>query len=193
VYGLREVTAGGSRETDKPNPVGEYAMSCLGRERMFEHFSSALGIPVVLLRLNYACDLRYGVLVDIAERIWRDQPVDLAMSWFNTLWQADANAYTLLSLELATSPASHLNMTGAATLNVRDVALKLAEKLGKQVRFTGEETTSALLNDATHSFDLYGKPSVNEDELIGMVAAWIRRGGGTLGKPTHFESRDGEF
>lgn len=193
VYGLRHIAAGGSRETDAPNPVGEYAMSCLGRERMFEHFSTTLNLPVALIRLNYACDLRYGVLVDIARKVWNGEPVDLGMAWFNTIWQGDANAYSLLALEMASSPASKLNLTGAATLRVREMALRFSECFGKPVQFSGEEGASALLNDASSCFERFGPPTMNEEELIEHVAAWISKGGALLNKPTHFESRDGKF
>jgi hypothetical protein len=193
IYGLRDVATGGSRESDQPNPVGEYAMSCLGRERIFEHFSATLNIPTTLIRLNYACDLRYGVLVDVAQRIRHDESVDLSMSWFNTMWQGDANAYSLLSLGIAEIPAKPLNLTGVVTLRVRDVALQLGERLGKQVSFTGTESPHALINDASQCMELFGPPGVNESQLICMVAAWTMQGGPMLGKPTHFESRDGKF
>ncbi len=193
VYGMRNLAEGGSRESDAPNPVGEYAMSCLGRERMFEHFSATSNIPVTLIRLNYACDLRYGVMVDIARKVWNDEPVDIRMAWFNTLWQGDANAYSLLALEMASSPAAKLNVTGAATLRVRDVAEQFGKRFGKRVRFTGDESPTALLNDASRCFEHFGPPTMNEEQLLEQVAAWISQGGSLLNKPTHFESRDGKF
>jgi len=193
IYGLRNVAEGGSREGDAPHPVGEYAMSCLGRERMFEHFSATLKIPVTLIRLNYACDLRYGVMVDIASKVWNDEPVDIRMAWFNTMWQGDANAYSLLALDMASSPAAKLNLTGAATLRVKDVAEQFGERFGKAVRFTGEESPSALLNDASLCFERFDPPTMNEEQLVEQVAAWISQGGSLLNKPTHFESRDGKF
>ncbi|MFM8468765.1 MAG: NAD-dependent epimerase/dehydratase family protein [Limisphaerales bacterium] len=193
VYGLVSVTSGGSVETDAPQPVGEYAMSCLGRERMFEHFSRTLGIPVVLLRLNYACELRYGVLVDIAKKIWTGQPVDLGMGWFNCLWQGDANAQVLQSLALTTSPPSILNLTGPELLRVRDVAEKLAHRMNRPVTFAGVAGESALLNNARQALTRFGPPRVPADELLGWVADWVKRGGADFGKPTHFESRTGRF
>lgn len=193
IYGLRPVDTGGAKESDAPNPLGEYAMSCLGRERMFEHFSITLGIPVVLIRLNYACDLRYGVMVDIAQKVWRGEPVDISMSWFNTIWQGDANAYSLLALDLASSPATHLNLTGPATLRVRDVAERFARRWQKRVSFTGAEAPDALLNDASFCFEKFGPPQLSEDELLIKVAEWIEQDGELLDKPTHFESRDGSF
>lgn len=193
VYGLVPISKGGSAEPDVPNPIGEYAMSCLGRERMFEHFSRTEKIPMTLLRLNYACELRYGVLVDLAQQIASGQPVDLGMSWFNILWQADANAMTLQSFDHVSTPPFVLNLTGPEILNVREVSQRLAKRMGKSVSFTGNETSSALLNNAALSFRLFGKPRVSAGQLIDGVADWIARGGATLNKPTHFESRDGKF
>lgn len=193
VYGLRHIDEGGACETDKLNPVGEYAMSCLGRERMFEYFSAVLGIPVVLIRLNYACDLRYGVMVDIAQKVKRGEPVDLSMSWFNTIWQGDANRYSLLALDLASSPACALNLTGTATLRVRDVAQAFADHWQKPVVFTGVESPHALLNDASLCFEKFSPPQMSEGQLIAQVAQWMDQGGELLGKPTHFESKDGKF
>ena len=193
VYGLTPVSGGGSIETDTPQPVGEYAMSCLGRERMFEHFSRTLGIPVVLLRLNYACELRYGVLVDLARRIWTGQPVDLGMGWFNCLWQGDANALTLQALALTATPPRVLNLTGPEMLNVRGVAEQLARRMNRPVTFTGTEGQAALLNNAAVALTRFGPPRVPAAELIEWVADWVMRGGMDLGKPTHFESRDGRF
>ena len=193
VYGLRHVDSGGSKEGDRPEPRGEYAMSCLGRERMFEHFSAALGIPVVLIRLNYTCDLRYGVLVDIARKVWLGEPVDTGMSWFNTIWQGDANAYSLLALDLAAAPAAVLNLTGAATLNVGEIAQRFGHRWQKAVVLTGDPSPEALLNDASKCFERFGPPRVSEDQLIVQVAEWMEKGGELLGKPTHFESKDGRF
>ncbi len=193
VYGLTPVSGGGSIETDIPQPVGEYAMSCLGRERLFEHFSRTLGIPVVLLRLNYACELRYGVLVDLARRIWTGQPVDVGMGWFNCLWQGDANAMTLQSFALARTPPHVLNLTGPELLSVRTVAEQLGHRMHRPVNFTGSEGQSALLNHAGEALRRFGPPRVAAAELIGWAADWVMQGGVDLGKPTHFESRDGRF
>ncbi len=193
VYGLVPITKGGSVETDKPNPVGEYAMSCLGRERMFEHFSSTLNIPIAIVRLNYACEMRYGVLVDLAQKIQAGQEIDLGMGWLNTLWQGDANSYTLQCFDHVATPPFYLNMTGPELLNVREICEKLAVLLGKEPLFTGTATETALLNNANRSFSLFGRPRVQSDQLLKWVADWISRGGSSLGKPTHFESRDGKF
>jgi nucleoside-diphosphate-sugar epimerase len=193
VYGLVPVARGGSVETDPPNPIGEYAMSCLGRERMFEHFSRALKTPLLLLRLNYACELRYGVLVDLAQQIAAGKSIDLGMGWFNVIWQGDANAMTLQALDHVTSPATLLNMTGPELLNVRETCEKLARHMGRKVSFNGRESDNALLNNSSRAFSLFGKPRFTAEKLIERVADWVEQGGSTLGKPTHFESRDGKF
>jgi nucleoside-diphosphate-sugar epimerase len=193
VYGLSPVSAGGSKESDPPQPVGEYAMSCLGRERIFEHFSRTLGLPLTILRLNYACDLRYGVLVDLARNVWDNQPVDLGMGYFNTIWQGDANALTLAAFRRAKSPPWVLNLTGPELLSVRLVCERLGRRWNKPVQFVGTEGDSALLSNSQRCLELLGKPRVSAEELIEWVAEWIERGGRQLGKPTHFESRDGKF
>jgi nucleoside-diphosphate-sugar epimerase len=183
----------GSLETDSPSPVGEYAMSCLGRERLFEHFSRTRGTRVALLRLNYACDLRYGVIVDLAQKILAGTPVDLGMSWFNTLWQGDANAMTLRCFEHAASPPRVLNLTGPEVLNVRETCETLGKLLGRKPAFTGKPSPAALLSDAGRALSLFGQPRVSAKELIAWVSSWLLQGGKTLNKPTHFEARDGRF
>jgi nucleoside-diphosphate-sugar epimerase len=193
VYGLTPATGGGSREGNLPQPVGEYAMSCLGRERVFEHFSRAHGTCVSLIRLNYACDLRYGVLVDLALKVRRGEPVDLGMGWFNVIWQGDANAMALASLRHVSAPPQVLNVTGPERLRVRDVCERLGALLGKPPVFAGTEADTALLSDATLAFELFGRPSVRAEQLIEWVADWIQRDLPLLNKPTHFESRDGRF
>jgi len=193
VYGLVPVTGGGSRETDPPAPVGEYAMSCLGRERIFEHFSRTRGTPVALIRLNYACDLRYGVLVDLAQKVAGGRPVDLAIGAFNTIWQGDANAVTLRCFDHAATPPFVINLTGPETLFVREACERLGSLLGKKPVFAGAEQTTALLSNSKRCIELFGPPSMKACELIPRVAQWIGNSGPTLNKPTHFESRDGKF
>ncbi len=193
VYGLVLATGGGSLETDTPAPIGEYAMSCLGRERMFEHFSRTLGTRAALLRLNYACDLRYGVLVDLAQKILSGAPVDLGMSCFNTIWQGDANAMTLGCFDHVASPPLLLNLTGPELLNVRETCEKLGRLLGRKPVFVGAESPTALLSNARQAVGLFGPPRVSADQLIAWVASWLLQGGQTLNKPTHFEARDGRF
>jgi len=193
VYGLVAVSGGGSREDDAPNPVGEYAMSCLGRERIFEHFSRTLGIPMALIRLNYAAELRYGVLVDLAQRVWREEPVDLGMGYFNILWQGDANAMSLQAFDAVAVPPAAINVTGPELLSVRWAAERLGERMHKAPRFVGTEGSSALLSNARPALDRFGAPRVPAEQLLHWVAEWIIRCGPTLGKPTHFESREGTF
>jgi nucleoside-diphosphate-sugar epimerase len=193
VYPFRAVEAGGSVESDAPAPVGEYAQSCLGRERVFEYHSRQQGPSCLLFRLNYAVDLRYGVLVDVARKVWSGAPVELGVPAFNAIWQRDANSYALRSLELAAAPPRILNITGPETILVRDAALWFARRFGRDCRFTGQEGRTALLSDASACHQLLGRPSVAAAELMEMVAAWIERGGAMLDKPTHFEVADGRF
>jgi nucleoside-diphosphate-sugar epimerase len=193
VYGLSPVTRGGSREEDALNPAGEYAMSCVGRERMFEHFSRTSGMKVVLLRLNYATELRYGVLVDIAERVYSARPVPLAMGHLNAIWQGDACAMSLQALAHASSPPFVLNIAGPELLSVRSVAGDFGARLQKPVLFEGTESADALLSDARRAYELFGYPRVTAGQMISWIAGWIARRGETLGKPTHFEERTGRF
>jgi nucleoside-diphosphate-sugar epimerase len=193
VYPMVPVWSGGSSEGDAVGPVGEYAMSCLGRERIFEHFSRELNVPVVLLRLNYAVEMRYGVLVDMARRVAAGEPIDLAMGNVNVIWQADANAVAIQSLAHASVPPLILNLTGPETLSVRAVCQALGRRLGCEPVFAGSESGSAYLNNAQHCQRLFGYPRISAEQLIDWTAAWVKRGGASLGKPTHFETRDGKF
>jgi nucleoside-diphosphate-sugar epimerase len=193
VYGLVPVASGGSRETDPTAPVGEYAMSCLARERIFEYFCQRDQTPTTLIRLNYAVEQRYGVLVDLADRIMRDEPIDLAMGHVNVIWQGDACNAIIASLADCRCPAHILNIAGPEVLSVRWLAEQLADRLGKQARFSGTEGTDALLNNAQASHAKHGPPQVKVDQLLQWTAEWVRRRGPLLGKPTHFESRSGRF
>jgi NAD dependent epimerase/dehydratase family len=193
VYGLVPVVRGGSKETDPPNPVGEYAMSCLGRERILEHLGQTMGIPMALIRLNYAVEMRYGVLVDLARKVLAGTPIDLAMGYFNVIWQAEANAIALRAFDHAASPPMLLNVTGPEILAVRQVAERFGERFGRSPRFQGEEAPDALLNDAALCQRLFGPPRIGAARLIELTADWLERGGQTLDKPTRFESRDGRF
>lgn len=193
VYPLSPVKRGGPVESDPPGPVGEYAMSCLGRERLFTHFSQTLGIPVALIRLNYANEMRYGVLVDLAQKIMVGQPIDLTMGHFNVIWQGDSNAMTLQAFDGAASPPLVVNVTGLQTLSVRSVAEQLGRLLDRPVQFTGTEAADALLSDARLACRLFGAPHVGKEQMLRWVADWQLRGGPTHGKPTHFETRDGKF
>ena len=193
VYGLTPVSGGGSVETDSLNPTGEYAMSCLGRERVFEHFSRTHGTPMSIIRLNYACELRYGVLVDLATKIKDGQPIDVTMGSFNVIWQGDANAHALASLADCDSPPFAINVTGSEALSVRTISEQLAERMNLPVSFVGEESQSALLNNASISHSRYGLPEISVSELLNNVVEWVKRNGESLGKPTGFEVRDGKF
>ncbi|TWU18304.1 hypothetical protein Poly21_04660 [Allorhodopirellula heiligendammensis] len=176
-----------------PAPVGEYAQSCLGRERVFQYASNVWGTPVCLYRLNYAIDLRYGVLHDIATRIWHDQPVDNSSPAFNIIWQGDANQQALRCLSHCTTPANILNVTGPETLFTEDVARQLGELLKKPVRFSSTPGETSYLSDSSQAVKLFGRPSVTAEQLIRWQAHWIKSGGRSLGKPTHFEVSDGAY
>ena len=193
VYPLVPVKSGGSKETDRPDPVGEYAQSCLGRERMFEYGSNKYKTPVSLIRLNYSVELRYGVLVDIALKVKNSQPVDLDMGYFNVIWQGDLNDVVLRSLEHAASPAWILNITGAEILSVREVAKEFGKLFGVNVTFTGTEAQTALLNNSQAAHKLFGPPRVGVGLINQWIAEWMKEEGRLLGKPTHFEVRDGKY
>lgn len=193
VYGLTPVSQEGSRECDPLNPMGEYAMSCLGRERIFEHFSRTNNIPMAILRLNYATELRYGVLVDIAQRVQAGEAVPLAMGYLNAIWQGDACDMSLQSLPHASVPPLVVNIAGPELLSVRKVAQEFAERLGRSVRFEGVEASDALLSNAQRAYQLFGHPRVSVAEMTSWIADWVSRRGATLAKPTHFEERAGRF
>ena len=193
VYPFVPTSSGGADEATPPAPVGEYAQSCLGRERMFEYVASKHGTRVLLVRLNYATDLRYGVLLDIAQKVYRGEPVDVSMSSVNTIWQGDANAVLLRAFELCDNPPYVLNVTGPEAISVREAALWFAGRLGRTARFVGAESEVALLSDASRCHALYGRPRVPLDTLLEWTAAWVRREMPTLDKPTHFETQDGRF
>ena len=193
VYGLSPVTHGGSREDDPLNPVGEYAQSCLGRERMFEHFSRQWEIPTAILRLNYAVELRYGVLMDIAQKVHAGQPIDLSMGNFNALWQGDANAMALQAFDHVANPPCVLNLAGPELLSVRQLGEEFGRLLGVPVQFEGDEAPDALLSNGQRAHRLFGYPRVPTEQLLRWIAEWLQRGGPTHGKPTHFEVRDGKY
>ncbi|MEV4009378.1 NAD-dependent epimerase/dehydratase family protein [Nonomuraea angiospora] len=193
VYPLVPVTSGGSTEDSPTGPVGDYAMSCLGRERVLTHFSETYGTPLSLVRLNYAVELRYGVLVDLAQKVLAGEPVDLSTGQVNVVWQGYANEVTLRSLALAAAPPYILNVTGPELLSVRRIALDLGAALGKEPVFTGEEAPTALLSNAGRCHRLFGYPELTPAELIEHTARWVADGGPLLGKPTKFERRDGRF
>ncbi len=187
------IGARAATEQTPPSPVGEYAQSVLGRERVFEYYSGRDGTPVALIRLNYAIDLRYGVLLDIGQRVFAGRPVPLAMGAVNVIWQRDANSVCLRALGLAASPPLVLNVTGAEALQVRWIASRFAVIFGTEACFEGTEAPTALLSDSSLCCSLIGSPATGAEEMISMTAEWIRDGGATLNKPTHFEVRDGAF
>lgn len=193
VYPLVKAADGGCDESVKPAPIGDYAQSALGRERVFGYGSRVFGTPVCLYRLNYAVDLRYGVLHDIAQTILAGRPVDLSASHFNAIWQGDANRQALLCLKLASSPAVPVNITGPETVSVKYAATLLAEHLGKNVSFQGEPGGAVYLNNASFATEKFGYPSMSMHELIRRQAAWLKKGGRSLGKPTHFEVTTGTY
>ena len=174
-------------------PVGEYAQSCLGRERIFSYWTEKTGSPLTLVRLNYAAELRYGVLLDIAQKVHAGEPVDLATGNFNCIWQGDANSIVIRALEIAGSPPAVLNLTGPETLSVRRVARQFGDLLGMEVTYSGEEAPTALLSNAGFCFRRFGYPRVPAQQIIEWTAHWVKIGGPTLNKPTHFETRDGKF
>jgi len=183
----------GCTEQTPPSPAGEYAQSVLGRERIFEYYSNRDGTPVALIRLNYAVDLRYGVLLDIGRRVWERRPVPLAMGRVNLIWQGDANSMILRALSLASAPPIILNVTGPETLRVRWIAEHFGAIFGTDPQFEGSENETALLSDSSLSCRILGPPSVTALPLIQWQAEWIRAGLPILDKPTHFEVRDGAF
>ncbi len=193
VYPLVPVDSPAPTEDDPPAPVGEYAQSCLGRERVIEFVSRQDAMPALILRLNYAVDLRYGTLVDIARRVFAGEAVDLAMGFFNAIWQGDANSYALRSLELCSTPPAILNVTGAERISVREIAQWFGSAFGRPPRFTHTEGPLALLSDSSRCRALLGEPTVPLSVLRQWVAHWIQTGGSSLNKPTHFEVVDGRF
>jgi len=193
VYPLNEVSRGGSLETDPRTPLGEYANAAVGRERIFEFCSQSHNSPVALLRLFYAVELRYGVLVDIARKVHAGETIELANGSFNCIWQGDANDMVLRSLALAESPPSVWNLCRQEILSVRAVASQLGDLLGRPPQFAGSEAPTALLGNANPICAKLGPPSVPVERMLSWIAHWVKQGGRNLGRPTHFEVRDGGY
>jgi nucleoside-diphosphate-sugar epimerase len=193
IYPLRPVVQGAAVEDTTPDPVGEYAQSCLARERLFEQAAHARGTKVAIFRLNYAIDLRYGVLYDIASQVHAGQAVDITMGNVNVIWQGDANEIALRMLTIADAPPVFLNVTGPETISVRWLVHEFAKRFGTEPKTVGEESPTALLSNATAAFARFGYPSVPLGKMLDWVAAWIEQDGPTLNKPTHFQEREGKF
>ena len=193
VYPFVSVAGNGAVETVPPTaPPGEYANSCVARERLFEHFSHQHGTPGRLIRLSYAIDMRYGVLHDVAQKVAHREPIDLAMGYANVIWQGEANDWTLRSLAHCTAPTSPLNLSGPK-IRIRDVAKGLGERLRIEPILIGTEAPTAWLVDSGEAYRLYGPPQVTLDTMLDWTADWVQRGGRSLGKPTHYEARDGKY
>lgn len=193
VYPLSPLASGGPGEDTPLAPVGEYGTSALARERIFSYFSERNQTPVALLRLNYAIDLRYGVLVDLARHILAGTPIDVSMSAVNVVWQRDANSACLRSFAHCQVPPFVLNLTGPETLSVRWLATELGNRLGHEPSFVGQEQPTALLNNAARCHQQFGYPTVSPLQLLDWVAHWLKQGGTTWAKPTKFQVRDGKF
>lgn len=193
VYPVMDIKTGGATELVAAEPVGEYAQSCLGRERMFDYYSENTGECVVHLRLNYALELRYGVIHDIAARILNGAPVDVTTGFANGIWQGDASNQVLMSLGLASTPATILNVTGPEIFAIREVATTLGRLMDKEVKFSGTENGMGYLNNACKANSLFGNPTVPLGTVIEWVAHWVKTGGRSLGKATHFETQNGKY
>ncbi|HEU5022004.1 MAG TPA: NAD-dependent epimerase/dehydratase family protein [Bryobacteraceae bacterium] len=193
VYPLVPVESGGATETTQTAPVGEYAQSALGRERMFEYGSARRGTKAAILRLNYAVEMRYGVLADIGRAVFERRPVDVGMGFVNVIWQRDANSVAFRALLACSNPPLVLNLTGPETLSTREIALGFGRRFGVEPVFQGKEGSMALLNNASKCHELFGSPTVTPETLMDWIAEWIVRGNSQWNKPTHFEVRDGRF
>jgi nucleoside-diphosphate-sugar epimerase len=193
VYPVMDIGTGGATEETPVAPVGEYAMSCVARERMFDFFADRGELDVVQLRLNYAVECRYGVLCDLAAHIMAGEPIDITTGYANVIWQGDCNDQALRSLALASSPATVLNITGPELFSIRQIALQMGEIMGKKVPFVGNENGRGYLSNAGRANGLFGNPRVPLARLVEWVAHWAMAGGSSLGKPTHFETQDGKY
>lgn len=192
-YGVVPVVSGGSCESDVPNPVGEYAQSCMGRERIFAYCSKANNTPMVMFRLNYAIELRYGVLYDIAKTIMEGRPVDLTPSVFNCIWQGDVCEYAIRSLFLTAVPPRPLNISSPEAFSIRWAGQEMAKRLGRPVTFTGTESSNAMFINCQNMVHLLGHPRHGILEMMDMVAEWVLAGGQSIAAPTHFEATDGKY
>jgi len=193
VYPLVKTSGRGATEQTVPEPIGEYAQSCLGRERMFEYFSQLYGTPVTLIRLNYANEPRYGIIVDLTFKILNDEPIDLTMGAVNLIWQRDANDYIIRAISLTKSPPAVLNVTGQETIPVRRLAEQIGDALGKKPKFISREAPTALLSDASYCHNTFGRPQTTLEQMVSIIVGWVAAGKKTLNKPTKYEIRNGKF
>lgn len=193
IYPFVAVDSGGAKEDHPLTPLGEYPNACIARERIFEYFSRRNATPVVLARLSYAVELRYGVLLDMAAKIWRGEPIDVSANRLNWIWQGDANDMIVRMLALAVAPPLPLNLTHPDSLSVRETALRFSQLLGKPAKLIGQEAQTALLSNPAIACGTLGTPGTPLETVMRWVAHWVSRGGRTLGKPTHFEVRDGKY
>ncbi|MHC4692087.1 MAG: NAD-dependent epimerase/dehydratase family protein [Planctomycetota bacterium] len=193
VYPLVNINSGGAEEQTIPEPIGEYAQSCLGRERMFEYFSQLYNTPVTIVRLNYANEPRYGIIVDLTLKILNDEPIDLTMGAVNLIWQRDANDYIIQAMSLAKSPPVILNVTGPDTVPIRQLAEQIGKELDKEPKFVSKEAQTALLSNASYCFSEFGYPKTTLEEMISVIVKWVTSGKKVLNKPTKYDIRDGKF
>ena len=193
VYPLTPVDAGGATEKLLPEPLGEYAQSCLGRERVFQYFSTKNNTPVFIYRLNYANDVSYGVLLEIAKAVKERKPIDLRMGYVNVIWQGDANEIAIRALNHCSVPAKVVNVTGPETVSIKWLGVQFGNIFGQEPVFINTEESTALLSNAGVSNDLFGYPKVLLNQMIQLIAEWVNQGGKTINKPTHFQERQGKF
>jgi nucleoside-diphosphate-sugar epimerase len=193
VYPLVDVKSGGATEAGGVGPVGEYAQSCLGRERVFEYFSRKNGTPLLNYRLNYAIDMRYGVLLEIAQNVYNGNPVDLRTGHANVIWQGDANEIAIRCLKHCSTPPTTLNVTGPETISIRWLAKEFAKRMKKEAEFVYEEEDTALLSNSTRCHQIFGYPSVSLLQMIEWTVEWVENEGKTIDKPTKFQERKGDF
>ena len=193
VYPLTPADSGGASEKDIPEPIGEYAQSCLGRERIFQYFSAKNNTPTLIYRLNYAIDVTYGVLLDIAKAVKDGRPIDLRMGYVNVIWQGEANEIALKCLAHCSVPPRILNITGPETASVREIAIAFGKLSGTDPIFKNKEENTALLSNASECYRLFGPQKVAINNMIEVISKWIETGGKILGKPTHFQEREGKF
>ena len=193
VYPLTSVQMGGADENVQPQPIGEYAQSCLGRERLFQYYSSKNNTPILIYRLNYANDVSYGVLLDVAKSVKEKRPIDLSMGYVNVIWQGDANEFALRSLHHCAVPSKILNIAGPETVSVRWLAKEFGNLFGEAPKFVNEELDTALLSNASEAFRLFGYPRVPLNKMIKLIVDWVNEGGKTINKPTQFQERAGQF